>query len=70
MICRKLKSKAVTLGNKLAPRIGDRRVAFIRAWAIVKAGGLEPAPVVDRQLSLFPLMEGEYSRGGTLTLAV
>jgi hypothetical protein len=31
-----LKSKVVTLGNKLAPRMGDRRVAFVEAWAIVK----------------------------------
>jgi hypothetical protein len=37
-----LKSKAMTLGNKLAPRMdGDRRAAFVEAWAIVKAGGLE-----------------------------
>jgi hypothetical protein len=43
MTSRELKSKVVTLGNKAGPRIGDRRVAFIRAWAIVKAGGLEPA---------------------------
>jgi len=36
-----IKSKVVTLGNKLAPRMGgDRKAAFIRAWAIVKAGGL------------------------------
>jgi hypothetical protein len=38
-----LKSKVVTLGNKLAPRIGDRRAAFVEAWAIVKTGGLELA---------------------------
>jgi hypothetical protein len=38
-----LKSKVVTLGNKLAPRMGDRRAAFVEAWAIVKAGGLELA---------------------------
>jgi hypothetical protein len=39
-----LKSKVMTLGNKLAPRMsGDRRVAFVEAWAIVKAGGLELA---------------------------
>jgi hypothetical protein len=39
-----LKSKAMTLGNKLAPRMGgDRSAAFIQAWAIVKAGGLEVA---------------------------
>jgi hypothetical protein len=39
----KLKSKVMTLGNKLAPRRGDRRAAFVEAWAIVKAGGLEMA---------------------------
>ncbi|MDR2662041.1 MAG: hypothetical protein LBC31_03490 [Treponema sp.] len=38
-----LKSKVMTLGNKLAPRMGDRRAAFVEAWAIVKAGGLEVA---------------------------
>jgi hypothetical protein len=39
-----LKSKVMTLGNKLAPRMGgDRRVAFVQAWVIVKAGGLEVA---------------------------
>jgi hypothetical protein len=38
-----LKSKAMTLGNRLAPRMGDRRAAFVEAWAIVKAGGLELA---------------------------
>jgi hypothetical protein len=39
-----LKSKVMTLGNKLAPRMGgDRHDAFVQAWAIVKAGGLEVA---------------------------
>jgi hypothetical protein len=38
-----LKAKVMTLGNKLAPRMGDRRAAFVRAWIIVKAGGLEVA---------------------------
>jgi hypothetical protein len=38
-----LKRKVMTLGNRLAPRMGDRRAAFVRAWAIVKAGGLELA---------------------------
>jgi hypothetical protein len=34
----------MTLGNKLAPRMGgDRKAAFVQAWAIVKAGGLELA---------------------------
>ena len=36
-----LKSKVMTMGNRLAPRMGrDRKAAFIQAWAIVKAGGL------------------------------
>jgi hypothetical protein len=39
-----LNRKAMTLGNKLAPRMGgDRKAAFVEAWAIVKAGGLELA---------------------------
>ncbi|MDR2178513.1 MAG: hypothetical protein LBP20_10825 [Treponema sp.] len=39
-----LKSKVMTLGNRLAPRMGgDRKAAFVQAWAIVKAGGLEVA---------------------------
>jgi hypothetical protein len=38
-----LKAKMMTLGNKLAPRMGDRRAAFVQAWIIVKAGGLEVA---------------------------
>jgi hypothetical protein len=36
-----LKSKVMTLGNKLAPRTGDRRAAFIQAWAVVKKGAVE-----------------------------
>jgi hypothetical protein len=44
MTNRELKSKVMTLGNKLAPRMGgDRRAAFVEAWAIVKVGGLEMA---------------------------
>ena len=42
MTNRETKSKVMTLGNRLAPRMG-RSAAFIRAWAIVKAGGLELA---------------------------
>jgi hypothetical protein len=39
-----LKSKVMTLGNKLAPRMGgDRKAAFVEAWVIVKKGGLELA---------------------------
>jgi hypothetical protein len=44
MTNREVKSKVMALGNKLAPRMGgDRKAAFVRAWAIVKAGGLELA---------------------------
>ena len=44
MTNKELKSKVMTLGNKLAPRMGgDRKAAFVQAWAIVKAGGLELA---------------------------
>jgi hypothetical protein len=39
-----LKSKVVTLANRLTSKLeGDKSAAFIRAWAIVKAGGLELA---------------------------
>jgi hypothetical protein len=39
-----LKSKVMSLGNRLAVRLdGDRSAAFVRAWQIVKAGGLELA---------------------------
>jgi hypothetical protein len=39
-----LKSKVMSLGNRLAPKLGgDRKTAFIQAWAIVKVGGLEIA---------------------------
>ncbi|MDR2965217.1 MAG: hypothetical protein LBU88_05530 [Treponema sp.] len=41
---RELKSKVMALGNRLAPRMdGDRGAAFVQAWTIVKAGGLELA---------------------------
>jgi hypothetical protein len=44
MTNRELKSKVVSLGNRLAPRMdGDRAAAFTKAWAICKAGGLELA---------------------------
>jgi guanyl-specific ribonuclease Sa len=39
---RETKSKVMSLGNRLASRIG-RHEAFVRAWQIVKAGGLELA---------------------------
>jgi hypothetical protein len=39
-----LKSKVVSLANRLAPRMGgNKSAAFVKAWAIVKAGGLELA---------------------------
>jgi hypothetical protein len=37
-----LKRKVMSLGNRLASGM-DRSAAFIQAWAIVKAGGLELA---------------------------
>ena len=37
-----MKSTVMALGNRLSSRI-DRHEAFVRAWAIVKAGGLELA---------------------------
>ena len=43
MTSKELKSKVMTLGSRLAPRMGDRRAAFVQAWAIVKAGGFELA---------------------------
>jgi hypothetical protein len=39
---KELKSKAMSLGNRLSSRM-DRHDAFVRAWQIVKAGGLELA---------------------------
>jgi hypothetical protein len=44
MANREVKSKVMSLGNRLAPRMGgDRKAAFEKAWAIVKAGKLELA---------------------------
>ena len=41
---REMKSKVMSLGNRLAPRMGgNKSSAFKKAWAIVKAGGLELA---------------------------
>jgi hypothetical protein len=42
MINKETKSKVMALGNRLSSRM-DRRDAFVKAWAIVKAGGLELA---------------------------
>ena len=41
MTNRELKSKVMALGNRLAAKGQDRSAAFVQAWAIVKAGGLE-----------------------------
>jgi hypothetical protein len=39
-----LKSKVVTLANRLTSRMdGNKSAAFVKAWAIVKAGGLDLA---------------------------
>lgn len=44
MTNREQKSKVMALGNRLASHMGgDRSAAFVQAWAIVKAGGLELA---------------------------
>ena len=41
---REMKIRVMSLGNRLAPKMdGDRTAAFIRAWEICKAGGLEIA---------------------------
>jgi len=42
MTSREMKSKVLSLGNRLSSRM-DRHDAFVRAWQIVKAGGLELA---------------------------
>jgi guanyl-specific ribonuclease Sa len=39
---RETKSKVMNLGNRLSSRM-DRHEAFVRAWVIVKSGGLELA---------------------------
>jgi len=37
-----MKSKVMSLGNRLTPKMnGDKSAAFIRAWQIVKAGKIE-----------------------------
>ena len=41
MTNRELKSRVMILGNRLAIKGQNRSAAFIQAWAIVKAGGLE-----------------------------
>ena len=42
MTARQMKSRVMALGNRLTARLGgDRRAAFVEAWAIVKAGGMD-----------------------------
>jgi Tfp pilus assembly protein PilX len=43
MTNRELKSKVMSLGNRLAAKGCDRSAAFERAWRVVKAGELELA---------------------------
>ena len=43
MTAREMKSKVMTLGNRLAAGGNDRSAAFVRAWVIVKQGSLELA---------------------------
>ena len=51
-----MKSKVMTLGNRLAANGADRSAAFTNAWAIVKRGGLELAVkgviIGSRQIAL------------------
>jgi hypothetical protein len=43
MTSKELKSKAMSLGNRLSAGGNNRSAAFVRAWAIVKAGTVELA---------------------------
>ena len=43
MTNKELKSKVMALGNRLTAETGNRSIAFVRAWAIVKAGAVEMA---------------------------
>jgi hypothetical protein len=43
MNSREMKSKVMSLGNRMAAKGQNRKAAFVRAWQIVKAGGLELA---------------------------
>jgi hypothetical protein len=44
MTNKELKSKVATLGNRLAPKMnGNKSAAFVKAWAICKAGSFEIA---------------------------
>jgi len=41
MTSREMKSKVMSLGNRLTAETGDRAAAFVKAWEIVKAGAVE-----------------------------
>ena len=43
MTINEIRSRVFTLGNRLTAEIGDRSVAFEKAWEIVKAGCVEVA---------------------------
>ena len=43
MTNKEMKSKVMSLGNRLAAKGEDRSAAFVRAWVIVKSGTLEVA---------------------------
>jgi hypothetical protein len=43
MTINEIRSKVCTLGNRLTAEIGDRSIAFSKAWEIVKAGSVEVA---------------------------
>jgi hypothetical protein len=38
---KRVSSRVFTIGNRLAGEMGSRSAAFVRAWAIVKAGSVE-----------------------------
>jgi hypothetical protein len=62
-----LKSKVMTLGNKLAPRTGDRRAAFVHAWVIWNwPSKASPSGTGRKPIRL---LDGDI-RGARLTLAV
>ena len=61
-----LKSKVMSIGNRLATKSQSRKVALVKAWAIVKAGGLELAvrgvTFGSRQIALQRLAAYEPAR--------
>ena len=66
MTNREIKSKVMSLGNRLAANGADRSAAFAKAWAIVKAGGLVLAvkgvTIGSRQIALKRLTAYEPSQ--------